>query len=220
MPYSKDHTRNARRRILDSAVQLFSQHGYDGVTLDEIMLGAKLTRGAFYAHFDSKRKIYVEAILHAAVHGPIAALNEKTDETALKAMVRGYLDMAHVKQLGPVCPLAFLVTDVANQESEIREVYTQVFRNMIGRVMALPMFENPDSALAVSALMIGGEVYTQVFRNMIGRVMALPMFENPDSALAVSALMIGGVAVARALNDDGLSRQVLEACYKISEQLI
>jgi hypothetical protein len=99
-------------------------------------------------------------------------------------MVRGYLDMAHVKQLGPVCPLAFLVTDVANQESEIREVYTQVFRNMIGRVMALPMFE------------------------------------NPDSALAVSALMIGGVAVARALNDDGLSRQVLEACYKISEQLI
>ncbi len=59
MPYSKDHTQNARRRILDSAVQLFSQHGYDGVTLDEIMLGAKLTRGAFYGHFNSKRKIYV-----------------------------------------------------------------------------------------------------------------------------------------------------------------
>ncbi len=55
---------------------------------------------------------------------------------------------------------------------------------------------------------------------MIGRVMALPMFKNPKSALAVSALMIGGVAVARALNDDGLSQQVLEACYKISEQLI
>ncbi len=67
----------------------------------------------------------IETILHAAVHGPIAALNEETDETALKAMVRGYLDMAHVKQLGPICPLAFLVTDVANQESEIREVYKQ-----------------------------------------------------------------------------------------------
>jgi TetR/AcrR family transcriptional repressor of nem operon len=181
MPYSKEHTQGARRRILDSAVQLFSKRGYDGVTLDEIMLGAKLTRGAFYAHFDSKRKIYVEAIFHAAVHGP---LNEKTDETALKAMVRGYLDMAHVKQDGPLCPLAFLVTDVANQESEIREVYTQVFRDMVGRVMALPMID------------------------------------ETESALALSALMIGGVAIARALNDAGLSERVLEACNKISERLI
>jgi len=184
MSYSKEHTQSARRRILDSAVQLFSRRGYDGVTLDEIMLGAKLTRGAFYAHFDSKRKIYVEAIFHAAVHGPLAALNEKTDETALRAMVRAYLDMAHVKQDGPICPLAFLVTDVANQESEIREVYTQVFTDMVGRVMALPMID------------------------------------DTESALALSALMIGGVAVARALNDAGLAKRVLEACYKMSERLI
>ena len=77
MPYSKEHTLNARQRILDSAVHLFSKHGYEGVTLDDLMRGAQLTRGAFYAHFDSKRKVYVEAILHAAVHGPVAALNEK-----------------------------------------------------------------------------------------------------------------------------------------------
>jgi len=37
MPYSKEHTFNTRQRILDSAVLLFSKHGYDGVTLDDLM---------------------------------------------------------------------------------------------------------------------------------------------------------------------------------------
>ncbi|MBS7703698.1 TetR/AcrR family transcriptional regulator [Chelatococcus asaccharovorans] len=184
MPYSKEHTLNTRQRILDSAVHLFSKHGYEGVTLDDLMRGAQLTRGAFYAHFDSKRKVYVEAIFHAAVHGPVAALNEKTDETALRAMIRGYLDMAHVKQDGPICLLAFLVTDVANQEQEIREVYTRVFKDMISRVNDLQMTH------------------------------------DRESTLAVTALMIGGVAIARALNDERLSERVLDACYKISDQLI
>jgi TetR/AcrR family transcriptional repressor of nem operon len=156
MPYSKQHTHKARQRILDSAVHLFSKHGYDGVTLDDLMQGAQLTRGAFYAHFDSKRKVYVEAIFHAAINGPIAALNEETDESALKAMIRDYLGMAHVRQDGPICLLAFLVTDVAKQENEIREVYTQVFKDMVDRVMGLQMAHDRESTLAVTALMIGG----------------------------------------------------------------
>jgi len=71
-------------------------------------------------------------------------------------MIRGYLDMAHVKQDGPICPLAFLVTDVANQENEIREVYTRVFEDVVSRVMALQMTNNRESTLAITALMIGG----------------------------------------------------------------
>lgn len=156
MPYSREHTLNTRRRILESAVHLFSRHGYEGVTLDDLMQNAQLTRGAFYAHFDSKRDVYVEAIFHAAVHGPVAALNENTDESTLRAMIRDYLGMAHVKQDGPVCLLAFLVTDVANQEQDIREVYTQVFKDMVSRVNGLRVTHDREATLAVTALMIGG----------------------------------------------------------------
>lgn len=184
MPYSKSHKENSRRRILDSAVKLFSAKGYDGVTLDELMQDAKLTRGAFYAHFDSKQTVYTEAVLHAACHSPVTSLNEETDAATLKIMVRDYLDMSHVKQQGAICPLAFLVTDVANQQNEIRDTYTQVYKDVISRINSLPV---------------------------IG---------DMDSALAISALMIGGVAVARALNDEELSRRLLEACYKTSEQLM
>lgn len=156
MSYSKNHKENSRRRILDSAFKLFSVNGYDGVTLNELMQDAKLTRGAFYAHFDSKRTLYTEAVLHGACNGPITSLNKDADAASLKTMVRDYLDMSHVKQQGASCPLAFLVTDVANQQNEIRDTYTHVYKDVIRRIDALPMIGNKDSALAISALMIGG----------------------------------------------------------------
>ncbi len=156
MPYSKEHTALTRQRILDSAVRAFSRHGHDGVTLDDIMEGAELTRGAFYAHFTSKRHVYVEAMSHAAARGPIAALDETTDATQLKAMIRAYLDMAHVRQEGPICPLAFLVTDVAHGDADIRSVYTRVFEDMVDRVTESSAGGDRDTILALSAMMIGG----------------------------------------------------------------
>ncbi|CAH0261604.1 HTH-type transcriptional regulator AcrR [Agrobacterium fabrum] len=156
MPYSRQHTSRTRQRILDSAVLLFSRHGYDGVTLDELMQEAGLTRGAFYAHFTSKQNVYVEAMRHAATHGPMAALNEQTGEQSLKDMIRGYLDMGHVRQDGPLCLLAFLVTDITNQQPEIRDIYKQIFEDLISRVTKLKMTEEPDTVLALTALMIGG----------------------------------------------------------------
>jgi TetR/AcrR family transcriptional repressor of nem operon len=184
MPYPKGHKENTRRRILDSAVRLFSAGGYDGVTLDELMQDAQLTRGAFYAHFNSKKALYTEAVLHAAFCSPISSIGKETDDATLRSIVRNYLDMSHVKQEGANCPLAFLVTDVANQQDEIRDTYTQVYRGVIKRLNALPTIE------------------------------------DMDSALSISALMIGAVAVARALNDEKLSKRLLDACYKTSERFM
>lgn len=184
MPYPKNHKENTRRRILDSAVKLFSANGYDGVTLDELMQDAKLTRGAFYAHFGSKKILYTEAVLHAAFQSPISSINKKTDDVTLRTIVRNYLDMAHVKQQRANCPLAFLVTDVANKQNEIRDTYTQVYKGVIKRLNALPKVE------------------------------------GMDAALSISALMIGAVAVARALNDEKLSKRLLEACYRTSERFM
>ncbi|MBO1326311.1 hypothetical protein K2X14_16250 [Acetobacter sp. TBRC 12305] len=80
--------------------------------------------------------------------------------------------------------MAFLATDVAKQEGEIRETYTQVYKDIVDKVGALPTIK------------------------------------DTDSALAISALMIGGVAVARALNDDELSRDLLKSCRKFVEAFI
>ena len=73
MPYSTEHKQRTRDKILSSAIRLFSNKGYDSVTIDQLMTDAGLTRGAFYTHFDSKNELYAEAILAAAMQSPIAS---------------------------------------------------------------------------------------------------------------------------------------------------
>lgn len=48
-------------RLASSAYTLFSQHGFDGVNLDQIAAHAGVTKGSLYWHFNSKREL-----IHAA----------------------------------------------------------------------------------------------------------------------------------------------------------
>lgn len=43
-----------RQKIIDAAVDLFTDHGYDATGLNDITTAAGVTTGAFYYHFDSK----------------------------------------------------------------------------------------------------------------------------------------------------------------------
>ncbi len=51
-----------RRRILDSAVELFAESGYGETGLADILGRAAVSKGAFYYHFDSKEAVAVGII--------------------------------------------------------------------------------------------------------------------------------------------------------------
>jgi AcrR family transcriptional regulator len=46
-----------RRELVDSALHLFEQDGFDRTTLQQIVGRANLTKGAFYHHFESKEDL-------------------------------------------------------------------------------------------------------------------------------------------------------------------
>ena len=52
MPQNPARTARTRAEILDHAGRLFRLRGYAGTNIDDVMLAAGLTRGAFYAHFN------------------------------------------------------------------------------------------------------------------------------------------------------------------------
>lgn len=60
MEYS-EATRNA---LVESAVDLFTEHGYTGTSLDEIARRARVTKGALYHHFAGKQGLF-EAVFEA-----------------------------------------------------------------------------------------------------------------------------------------------------------
>lgn len=63
-----------RRKIMESAVDLFFERGYGDVGLVDIVEGAGLTKGAFYYHFKSKEEVAAAIV---ADYG--AALAETVD---------------------------------------------------------------------------------------------------------------------------------------------
>lgn len=52
-----------RRKLLDSAIMVFSRRGYAGSTVDEIVAKAGFSKGAFYNHFNTKEEAFFE-LLH------------------------------------------------------------------------------------------------------------------------------------------------------------
>ncbi len=165
MPLSKEHKQRSREHILDSAIRLFAVRGFNKVSIDQLMLDAGMTRGAFYAHFKSKEELYAQAMIAAANKSMIMNCDKNSAEF-YKLIINGYLDMAHVKQETEPCALSFFVTDVANEKKEVRKVYTQIFKGLI-QILASQHSEknrekNSKKIMAIAAMMIGGVAVSRV----------------------------------------------------------
>lgn len=168
MPYTKEHKNRSRDRIIASAITLFSSRGFDNVTLDAVMAHAGMTRGAFYNHFNSKQDLYAEAMNTAALQSPMASDAPKGVELVehLQCLVENYLSKAHLQDAINPCLMAFMVTDVANQEPEVRKTYTRIFKGFSKRLTE--MMDGDDThhkqhAQALAALMIGGVAVCRTF---------------------------------------------------------
>jgi AcrR family transcriptional regulator len=160
MPYSAQHKQKSREKILESAFRYFTRHGYDNTSIDKVMADAKLTRGTFYAHFNSKSELYQHAILTGAANSILVQQKPDSvdDRDWVKKLIHWYLSEGHVQQKSGACPLAFLVTDVANHEPEVRHTYTQVFERMnrlIQRSIRQISSRSEEDVYAATAMMIG-----------------------------------------------------------------
>ncbi|MFI5782839.1 TetR/AcrR family transcriptional regulator [Nocardia sp. NPDC051570] len=60
-----------RRRLLAAALELFTEHGYDRTTLEQVTLAAGLSKGAVYSNFASKDELFL-ALLDKQIESIIA----------------------------------------------------------------------------------------------------------------------------------------------------
>jgi AcrR family transcriptional regulator len=58
--------RATEERLLDAALAVFLEHGYDGATTGEIARAADVAAGTFYLHFRDKRAAYDKLCVRAA----------------------------------------------------------------------------------------------------------------------------------------------------------
>jgi AcrR family transcriptional regulator len=181
MPYRPEHRVKTRRRIVKSAQRLFNQHGFEGVSIDDIMADADLTRGGFYRHFSSKSDLYAEAMDCFFTNPEHENRWEGVEIDPARGaigpqIVRAYLSRQHFEDVEDSCPMVALPGDVARSGPAAKRAYEHALNAMIEHLQR-------DAA-------------------------ALP---GRSEALAIAALCIGGMVIARASGDVAVAREVREA---------
>jgi AcrR family transcriptional regulator len=81
----KEKGLQTRRRIYETAIELFSRKGYENVTVEDICRKVGVTKGAFYNHFRSKDQIILEEFMkmdrhYAMVAEKIASLESSIEK--------------------------------------------------------------------------------------------------------------------------------------------
>jgi AcrR family transcriptional regulator len=54
----QQYSSSTKRALIDVATEQFSDHGYGGTSLDAIVAGARVTKGALYHHFSGKQALF------------------------------------------------------------------------------------------------------------------------------------------------------------------
>ena len=109
MPPNIAQTLRVRAEIFGHAGRLFRLRGYAGTNIDDIMLAAGLTRGAFYAHFKSKEELFAQVI--GTGQGLLWKLRARDAEVL--AVLDAYLAKEELSATAQDCTLAALAGDVA-----------------------------------------------------------------------------------------------------------
>jgi TetR/AcrR family transcriptional regulator, transcriptional repressor for nem operon len=191
MPYPAGHSAGVRKKIIHSARRLFNLHGFESVTLDQIMSGAGLTRGGFYSYFKSKSDLYVE-VLGCFFTDPDWKSCWEGIEVDLSSsdvgpqVVRAYLSRQHFEDVENSCPMVALPTDVSRGSESAKAAFETVFNAMVG---------------------------------VLERSTIADRRHRRVRAQAIAALCVGGMVVARALANRGTADELREGCKFIALEL-
>ena len=193
MSYPAGHREAVRKSIIESARKLFNRHGFENVSLDQIMTGAGLTHGAFYAYFKSKSDLYAEVLgcFFTDPHWKSCWEGVHVDLSSIDVgpqVVRAYLSRQHFEDVENSCPMVALPTDVARSSVAAKRAFETVFKAMVS-VLERSLVRNGRrrraTAQSIAALSIGGMV---VARTMVDRALA----DELRAACIAVALDLGG----------------------------
>jgi AcrR family transcriptional regulator len=59
----QEYSTSTKKALVDVALELFSRQGYAGTSLDQIVTGARVTKGALYHHFTGKQELFEAAFV-------------------------------------------------------------------------------------------------------------------------------------------------------------
>jgi AcrR family transcriptional regulator len=193
MSCPKDRKKKSRDQILNAAVDLFSRYGFDKVSIGQIMKAAKMTHGAFYAHFESKEALYRISFLETLkrsraarlVKGPLSLKH-------LTSLVTNYWNLCELEKKNKPGPETILFNEIGNSNSNIKCLFEESYDNL------KKMIET-----RITALIKLKQLPCEPDREMIS-----------EKSRAILVSLVGAVTVAKNLSREDERRRILESTQK------
>lgn len=113
--------------MVKAAARLYRERGGDGVSVDDVMGAAGLTRGGFYAHFADKSELLAEALAEAfdqSRDNLVGHDAELRGREWLERAVHVYLSRKHVDAPGEGCAVPALAGEVARGDRKLRAAFS------------------------------------------------------------------------------------------------
>jgi AcrR family transcriptional regulator len=152
-----DKKAQTRERILEAASCALISRGPADPSVSEIMGAAGLTVGGFYAHFDSKEALMLEAFssLLQQRRNLVAQIDGQLPGNERRALVAAfYLSRKHRDDPHSACPLPSMVGELTRLPESFQSVLYEHLELMMAQLASRP--EEADKVLADVALMLGG----------------------------------------------------------------
>lgn len=184
MKVSKEQMADNRERILDTAAQLFREKGFDGIGVADLMKSAGLTHGGFYGHFASKDDLMAQATERA-----LGRLQSAWAQLARDAADQGQEPLAAIE-------VAYLSTrhrDAPGQGCLLAALGGDAARQ--GPAVRQAVTEGVRKQVEGLATLVPGRTKAA----------------KRQRALADYASLVGAMVLARAVDDEDLSNEILRA---------
>jgi len=181
MRVSRTQAEKNRQTVIDVASRLFREHGFDGIGLKDLMESAGLTQGAFYKQFASKEDLAAQA--------------------SRRALESAFQRWSAAAAANPQDPFGAVIAFYLSTEHRAER--------MEGcPVVALGSDAARQGADVKASFEAGIREYLELLGPWVGEVDG----EEPSSkAMALLSIMVGAVLLSRAVNDERLSKRLLQA---------
>ncbi|OPY96353.1 TetR family transcriptional regulator [Bradyrhizobium sacchari] len=182
MRYSREHKQETHDRIVKKASVRLREKGAHGIGVADLMKEAGLTHGGFYAHFDSREALVIEAFGYAmdrSMEHWRKITGEAAPDKRLALIAEAYLSGLHRDNPGHGCSIPALGAEIARESPKTRKAFAGKLDEMI-------------------------EMMTDFIPNV-------PRKAARKQAIATLATMAGTMLLARIAGSSELSDEVLKA---------
>ncbi len=184
MRVSRIRAAENRETVINVASRLFRQHGFDGIGLKDLMKGAGLTQGAFYKQFASKDDLAAQA-----------------SRRALESATRRWSDALAATPEDPLGAVIAFYLSIEHREERMEGC----------PIVAL----GSDAARQGSDVKASFEAGIKAHLELVGRLCGgTDGKQSEDKAMAILSTLVGAMILARAVNDEQLSKGFLQAVAK------